>query len=169
MAAYKKTEPNDVVNEMHSVFGSEVANLPRDLETYYQRYFTTRSKVTNYAAGYEAVFTSRLNQVKIYEAQLSTLKAVVDAEKASLATRSAQLQADRATLDGLRSSGRTNEYNSRVAAFNQEVESYNTAVAQLKSHIRTYNYTVDLHNRLAEEIRSLYSSLETGLATQAAQ
>ena len=43
--AYKQTEPNDLVNEMHSIFGTEVANLPAGLETYYQRYFTNRHRL----------------------------------------------------------------------------------------------------------------------------
>src|SRR5665213_3192248 len=48
IAAYRKSEPHDVVNEMHSVFGSEIAHLPAGLEQYYKHYFTDRSKVTGY-------------------------------------------------------------------------------------------------------------------------
>lgn len=59
IAAYKKSEPNDVVNEMHSVFGTEVANLPVPLEMYYKRYFDDRSKVISYSQKYEGEFTSR--------------------------------------------------------------------------------------------------------------
>ncbi len=47
IAAYKKTEPNDLVNEMHSIFGTEVAELPPELETYYKQYFSNRSVVVN--------------------------------------------------------------------------------------------------------------------------
>jgi len=50
---YRKTEPNDLDDEMHSVFGTEAPNLPQVLETYYSRYFTSRSVVVGFAQNYE--------------------------------------------------------------------------------------------------------------------
>lgn len=167
--AYKKSEPEAVVDEMHSVFGTEIANLPAPLESYYQRYFTNRSAITNFAAGYEDEFNSRLDKIKAYESQLSDLKQQIDGEESALSSQAAQLQADRASLESLRASGQVAAYNARVAAFNQEVDNYNAGVSRLKSDIATYNAIVEQHNQLADELRGLYSSLGTNLNQQPAQ
>jgi hypothetical protein len=47
---YKKTEPGELANEMHSIFATQVANLPPALNTYYQQYFTDGSKVIAFYA-----------------------------------------------------------------------------------------------------------------------
>lgn len=167
--AYKKSEPKDVVNEMHSVFGTEVASLPSQLEAYYSRYFDKRAAVANFASGYEAEFTNRINQIKAFEDQLANLKQQIDTEESALNQQQSQLEADRNRLDNLRGSGSIAEYNSRVAAFNQEVSSYNTGVSRLRSDISAYNNIVGQHNQLADELRGLYTSLGTDLSAQPAQ
>ena len=58
IAIYKNTEPNALVNEMHSVFGTEIANLPSGLETYYSQYFTSRQKIVQYSNNYQGIFNS---------------------------------------------------------------------------------------------------------------
>src|SRR5512141_104233 len=67
---YKK-QGADVANEMHSIFGSEVGNLPAELEAYYQQYFTSRAKIVAYSDSYQAEFTRRKEQVTEYDAQLA--------------------------------------------------------------------------------------------------
>lgn len=169
MNAYKQSEPNDVVNEMNSIFGTEIASLPAPLEDYYRDYFTDRSAVVSFAQNYEGEFTSRLNQINAYDDRLTALKKQISQEEADLSAQSMQIHSDREELDGLRSSGRGSEYNSRVPAFNAEVNSYNQSLAKLRSDIATYNNLVDLRNAIANELRSLDSALDTRLQTQTAQ
>jgi hypothetical protein len=85
--AYKKSEPDNVVNEMHSVFGTEVASLPASLEQYYRLYFSDRQKITSYAAQYEAVFTSRQAAVNADDQQLTELKPQIDSLRSSINTQ----------------------------------------------------------------------------------
>ena len=68
--AYKKSEPKDVVNEMHSIFATEIASLPAPLEKYYQRYFTDRGQIVANAERYKSEFTSRQEAIVGYDAQL---------------------------------------------------------------------------------------------------
>jgi uncharacterized protein YukE len=166
---YKQSEPNDVVNEMHSVFGTEASNLPPALENYYQRYFVDRGAVITFANGYEGEFTSRTNQIKTYDQQLSNLKQQIAGEEQALSDQQAKLQNDRTRLDSLRSSGRTEEYNAQVAVFNAEVDAYNRALGRLHSDIAAYNSLVERRNAVASELRSLTGALDTRLTTQAAK
>jgi flagellar capping protein FliD len=167
--SYRQTEPNDVVNEMHSVFGTEVGNLPAQLENYYKRYFSDRSSVVNFANSYENEFTSREDQIKTYKAQLDQLKASINSQEADLSAQLQQINSDRARLDSQRSSGQIAEYNAGVGAFNQEVNQYNSSVGTLRRTISQYNQLVDDYNSVAKELASLAQSLDSSLQTQRTQ
>lgn len=169
MNAYKQSEPNDVVNEMHSVFGTEIANLPAPLEAYYTRYFTNRQAVTGFASSYENEFTSREDEINSESAQLSQMKTNINNEEQSLQTQLNQINSDRARLDSERSSGQIDQYNSQVPGFNNEIAAYNAGVDQLHSDIAAYNQLVDQYNSLASQLASLEQSIDTRLTTQTAQ
>lgn len=157
--AYKTSEPNDVVNEMHSIFGTEVPNLPAPLEAYYRQYFTDRSKVTAYTASYQGEFTSRQTQVTAYDAQLQTLGKQIDANEAQLNQQKASLDQQNARLQSLRSSGQFAAYNSGVAAYNRAADTYNALLGQTKDMISQYNDIVGKRNAIALEERQLTQEL----------
>ncbi|HVS78735.1 MAG TPA: hypothetical protein VHD84_00385 [Candidatus Saccharimonadales bacterium] len=166
---YKQTEPNDVVNEMHSVFGTEVADLPTPLENYYKRYFTDRHVITSYAASYQSEFTSRQDQIKADDAELAQKKTVIDQQEQALNVQLSQINSDRARLDSERNSGNASQYNSDVARFNSEVDAYNQGVDQLKANIAAYNNLVAARNNIASELASLDKDIDTRLVPQATQ
>jgi hypothetical protein len=159
---YKKTEPNDVVNEMHSVFGTEVAALPAPLESYYSKYFSNRSVVTAFAGNYEGEFTSRTTQINADDGQLAIMKAQIKADEQSLSSQVAGLQADRARIENSGSESDINAYNARVSA-------YNAGVHKLQSEIAAYNALVEQRNAIAADLASLQGALDTRLTTQPKQ
>jgi hypothetical protein len=167
--AYKTTEPNEVVNEMHSVFGTEVANLPQPLEDYYKKYFVNRSVVVSFANGYEGEFTNRTNQITADDQKLASMKQQIESEEKSLQAQTEKINNDRNRLNSLRSSNQINEYNSGIDSFNAEVNAYNQSVRKLQNDIAAYNSLVEARNAIAGELRSLDSALDTRLTTQAAQ
>lgn len=162
IALYMKTEPNDVVNEMHSVFGTEIANLPVPLENYYKKYFTNRVAVTTFAANYEGEFTSRKTQITSDDAQLTTMKAQIQADEQSLNAQLAGLQADRSRVENSTSESEVVQYNSRVSA-------YNSGVRRLQDEIAAYNALVEQRNAIAADLASLQGALDTRLTTQPKQ
>ena len=164
--SYKETEPNDLVNEMHSIFGTEVTNLPAPLESYYKRYFDNRSAVVTFSEKYEAEFTSRKSRADQIESQLKSLKVKVDNEEANLNAQRSKINSDQSRLDSLRSSGRTSEYNSQVSAYNAEVDDYNAGVATYKADISRYNALVAEYNSIAGELNQLYGAIDTRLQSE---
>ncbi len=40
---YKKTEPGQIANELHSILGTEIADLSPELEQHYSKYFNNRA------------------------------------------------------------------------------------------------------------------------------
>lgn len=167
--AYKKSTPSELVNEMHSIFGTEIDSLPSELEAYYQRYFSTRQAVVTFANKYADEFTNRQAQIKQYQARLNALKDQINSQENSLSRQQQEIEAERRRMDSLRSSGQVDDYNAAVSGFNAMVNTYNAGVARLRNDIAEYNQLVAAHNALASELSSLYKSLDTGLAPQTAQ
>ncbi len=162
--AYKKSEPRDVVNEMHSIFGTEVATLPAGLEQYYKQYFTDRSKVAGFAAQYQAAFTSRKAAIAGYDTQLASLKDQIAVTEADLKTKHSAIEAQQSSLVSLRTSGNIAAYNAGVPAYNSLVDSYNQQVETIKSLITQYNQLVATRNAIAVEQASLTKELSSDAA-----
>jgi len=167
--SYKLTEPNDVVNEMHSIFGTEIASLPAPLEKYYSQYFINRSAVTTYANNYQNEFTGRSDQIKADDAQLAVLKVSIDRQEQYLEQQLIKVNSDRNRLDSLRNSDQIQAYNSGVASFNNKVDDYNAGIRQLKADIAAYNALVAERNAIAEELANLSKALDTRLTPQNTQ
>ena len=169
MNSYKKTEPNDLVNEMHSVFGTEVTSLPTNLENYYKRYFADRQKVTAYYTTYEAEFSSRINKIKQDDAKLASLKMQIQAGEADLKTKQSQLNAQQAQLDTARHSGNVTAYNAGVPVYNALVDAYNAEVSTIKSLVDQYNTLVAARNAIALEEQQLTQAISSSVSPISSQ
>jgi len=164
---YQQTEPHDVMDEMNSTFGTEIANLPAPLEAYYKRFFTDRSAIVAYEQKYEAVFTTRQNTVNQDDQQLKSMKQNIDSEQAALETQLSQINTDQNRLDSLRSSGQISSYNAAVSGYNSEVDAYNKGVDSLGSDVAAYNQSVASRNQVAGQLTTLANALDTRLAPPA--
>lgn len=161
IAAYERTEPQDLVNEMHSIFATEIPALTPALEEYYKRYFTDRSKVIDFANAYQQEFTSRQEQVKQYDARLRALKDSIDANSAELERREAEIQTLQKRLESDKVAGNTASYNNGVPAYNARVDQYNELIRVTRASIREYNTLVAERNDLALEVRELTQSISS--------
>jgi len=161
IAAYKKSEPNAVVNEMHSVFGTEVAHLPRPLEDYYKRYFTNRQEVAAYAAQYEAAFTNREQQVSQDDATLAGLRTQINTDEAELQTQKQAISDDQSQLNSFKQSGDYSAYNAGVPAFNSKVDAYNALADETRGLIAQYNQLVAKRNAIALEENQLVDDISS--------
>lgn len=163
---YKKTEPNDVVNEMHSTFGTEIAELPPALEAYYKRYFANRAAIVAYEQHYEQAFSARQAVVRADDARLADIKSQIESRQAGLNDQLAQVRAAKQELDELLSAGQTEAYNSRVASYNASVSSYNSSVSDLRKLIEEYNQLVATRNSVANQLNVLSQAIDTRVPQQ---
>ncbi len=167
---YRQKDPSVVPNELHSILGTEVKDLPPELEAYYSRYFSSRQAIVAMSEQYEQEFTSRKNQINQFDSKLATLKKQIDSYQQSLAAQNQALNAQRGHLDGLQSSNTPPaDYNAQVAKFNSSVVSYNAQVVQLRDLIKQYNDLVSQRNAVASEQRSLVQAIDSRVSTQATQ
>lgn len=160
---YQKNEPDDVVNEMSCIFGTEVADLPDGLEAYYARYFEDRSAIVAYSQQYESEFTRRQAIIERYDSQLDDLKRRINAAKADIERMQAGLESRQAQLNAARDSGNTGAYNAGVPEYNRLVDEYNAAISNTKLLVNRYNSLVEARNEVARELASLAESLDTRL------
>lgn len=163
IAIYKRTEPNSVNDEMHSVLGTEVANLPAPLENYYKQYFTNRQKIVGYANQYQQAFTSRQDAVANYDAQLSVLKTQISTNETNLAMQEQSINTTKAQLETALNSGNTAAYNAGVPGYNAQVDSYNSLITSTKALISQYNAMVDQRNAVALQEQQLSQELNSNL------
>lgn len=157
--AYRSSEPKELKNEMHSIFGTEVAQLPTALETYYARYFSNRQAVVAQAEQYQQAFRSREAAVKAYDAQLARLQQRINANEATLQARLQELRQLRAKLEAYRSAGNISQYNALVPSYNSLARSYNSLLATTRNQIVEYNNIVVKRNALVVEEQQLVNQL----------
>src|SRR5262249_20860349 len=141
----------DTTNELHSILGTEVANLPPELEQYYKRYFNDRSQIVKYSEQYEQAFTERQKVVSDDDAKLASLKPQIDKLETSLQDQLNYLNAERSRMKNLLDTKQYDEYNSAVAPFNTKVKTYNDDVATVRNLIDEYNQVVSERNSSALE------------------
>jgi hypothetical protein len=157
--AYKQSEPTELYNEMHSVFGTEISSLPADLETYYAKYFTNRAKIIMYATSYESEFTSRRDRVANYDAQLKSLLQTIEANQASLTEQQAALVVQSELIKSLGTNGDVATYNAQVGSYNKAVNAYNSLRRETQAAIDSYNVMIDERNAIVLEEQQLTQSL----------
>lgn len=153
----------DVVNEMHSIFGSEVRGLTPELETYYKQYFTDRAKIVTYSESYQAEFTRRKDQVKQYDDQLTSIKTQISTNKSDLSSRLDELKAKEKQIDQDVASQNQPAYQADVLAYNNMVEAYNGLLSTTRKLITQYNDIVALRNDLAVQEQQLQQALDSRL------
>lgn len=162
---YRAKDPSIVPNELHSILGTEVAELSPELEEYYGRYFADRKKLVAYSEQYEQTFVRLRQQVADYDAQLDQLQKQINANQSSIQALGGELDSDRANLDQLLASGQNDEYNASVPGYNAKVGEYNRLVNSTKQLIGTYNAIVEKRNQLATVEQELVEAIDSSKLT----
>ena len=158
---YQKSDPSVVNNELHSILATEVENLSPELESYYSKYFTNRSKITNLSSRYENEFAAREAAVETYDAQLKSMKTAIDQDLAQADQLSQALATEKSRLDSYKNSGDISLYNNSVPEYNSLVGQYNALVRKLQAEIDQYNGFVEKRNSLAGDIQTLIEAIDS--------
>ncbi len=163
LANYETDDPTAILNEMHSIFGTEAPELPAELERYYGQYFKDRKTVLALYQKYQAEFDERLAKIADYEKQLESLGARIDNNKQTLQTLDQQLQQRRAEMDADLDAGRVEEYNAAVPGYNASVEAYRSLAKATNRLIDEYNITLAKRNALAVQERELENAINSNI------
>ena len=165
IASYKDSEPEQLQNEMHSIFGTEAADLPAELEEYYSQYFADRKQVLALYQKYQAEFDKRIAQIETYDERLTELKNQIEANKHELESREKQLSTQRNQLDAYLAANRIAEYNAAVPGFNAAVISYRKLVDDTNAMVEEFNRLLGERNELAVQERQLEAAIDSSVDT----
>ena len=146
--SYRTKDPSVVPNELHSIIGTEVRNLPPELENYYKRYFDNRLAIVSMSESYEKEFESRDALAKDYRQQLESLRNRVNDLNRDLATRANELSV---TYKNLQNSRGTTD----AATFNTDAKIYNNKVAAYNADVGNVSLLIDKHNALLEKYNAV--------------
>ncbi len=157
---------DDVNNEIHSILGTEVRDLPPELETYYSRYFDDRKKIVSFSENYEKEFTGREAQAESYlqrmneiEGELPGIKREIDELEVELTGNHQSLERERQTTED------PAEFNRKVAVYNNRVGIYRGKLNQYNKLVEEHNQLVNQYNSIALEENELIKALDSRPAT----
>lgn len=150
MSLYDSIEPNEQMNELHSIIGTEVGSIGSELEAYYGKYFQNRSVVVKLYHSYESVFTQLKTRADELTKRLDSLSAQINQDTATYNKQIAKLNKDISTFNARATSGdfasqadfqaqrqelvaRSSTLQSLREAVNASVKQYNTYRSELQS------------------------------------
>lgn len=107
MADYARTEPGERDNELHSILGTEYANLPAALEAHYAKYFSNRAAVVAASTQFKQNF---------------------DGLHSRIVQQDSQIKATKAQMQTYLAEGAITRYNALVPGINASITSYNQEV-----------------------------------------
>lgn len=160
---YKKQSDVVLVNEMHSIFGSEVKDLPSELEEYYRQYFENRSTVVGFSEAYRAEFTRRQVLIKEYDSQIANLKKQINQNKNSLEAKISFLKAKEKEISEDVANRDQAKYDADVRAYNAAVQAYNAQLTATRALIEQHNQIVTQRNEIAVQEQQLQQALDSRL------
>jgi hypothetical protein len=161
LETYKKTEPGQLNNELHSILGTQVAGLSSELEGYYKHYFTDRDRIVQYYGQYQSEFDQRRKQIAAYDAQLTPMGEQIKTDKQALDAQESQIDQRRAQLDAYLAKDQITEYNAAVPGYNALIADYRNRVKNLNNLINQYNSILDQRNAIAVQERDLQKALDS--------
>jgi hypothetical protein len=161
---YEQQDPSVLNNELHSILGTEVADLGSELEKHYQEYFADRSVVVAFSQRYEQTFTTLAQQADQIDQQLAAMKPQLEQLKQEARAQGQTIDQQRAELERLVAANQQDLHNAKLPSFNQQVNSYNQLVSKIKQKTENYNQLVNTYNSLSLEEKSLNNALSSSSA-----
>ncbi len=156
MALYDKTEPGERLNELHSIIGTEINTLTPELERYYARYFSDRSRVVELAAKYETVFRQIEDRQTALIAEMDALASQIDSDASVYEQNLTTLQTD---IDDFNRRAASGNFSSE-AVFAVERRQLLARQTTLQAKRLAINAAIDTYNQKKAELDSLNTTAE---------
>jgi hypothetical protein len=152
MDAYAASQPNTRITELHSIVGTEFADLDPELEKYYERYFTDRSVVVGLHAAYMKVFSDLEQQTTDLSNQVLALADEIDADTAKFNADQNQLNSD---IDAFIAKNQAYGYSNDPAGFDADKAALIARDAELDTRRTAINDKVTRLGDLQQQLRDL--------------
>jgi len=167
MAFYSRTEPGQRNNELHSIIGTEVADISPALEAHYSQYFSDRQKVVTLYVKYSSVFQELASRANELVTQMNALSSSISAKSTQYNTDVKALNVDIAAFDKRADSGDFSsqaQFNYERAALSNRVTELDAARTSVNNDITKYGSLLAEYNSIASQSKKLDNSIDSTLA-----
>ncbi|MBQ9403127.1 hypothetical protein IJU22_00960 [Candidatus Saccharibacteria bacterium] len=136
------------VDELHSRIGTEIANLPAELESHYAKYFKNQDKVVDFYENYITPFRELSEEIDNLSTELEKLNQEIE-EKTSAYYKSAEKLS--AEIDEFNNCARTSGCFATEYAFNARRNQLLANESEIESAYEKLNKMINDYNKLVEE------------------
>ena len=162
MEFYARTEPGERLNELHSILGTEVAELDPRLEKHYADLFFDRQALVALHAVSNQVFVDIEKQAADLVAQLDALAAGIEADYASYSAGYDQFDVDVQSFNARADSGdfdSQRQFDREYDALVQRRDDLDALYASISARDATYTALVAQLDALNADVDELNSSI----------
>lgn len=170
MQYYSKAEPGAERDELHSIIGTTVKDLPPELESYYARYFADRAAVVALNASYNAVFSDLSARADSLQKQIDTARPEIERDLATYNTDLEQLNLDVQNFNARAQAGEFTaqaEFQTARSALVARVNELDARREDLNARVNALNDNITALNAIAVHVNQLNQSLNGVSAPEA--
>ena len=156
MAYYERVQPEEVVNELHSILPTEVADIGPELEAYYSQFFEKRSEVVALHKKYNDIYVQLTTRADEIFSQMDTLQTEITTRNEQYAADTTQLQVDITSFNQRAQQGSFTS----MSQFYNERSRLVARVDQLEAEKQSLNESIELYNNLHQEYDKIADQIE---------
>ncbi len=162
MEVYARTEPGERLNELHSIIGTEVADLDPALEEYYDQYFSDRAALVALHIKSKAVFDQIEAQTAALITEIDQLKVDIEADLATYNSGYDQLNLDIENFNKRADAGEfesQEQFDNERAALIARQATLDALFDSIKSRETTYNAKIEQLSQLNAAAAALNTAI----------
>ena len=152
MSVYEHLSDAAFANELHSVFGTEVRELPDWLEHHYATWFADRGALLDRFDAYHSVFADLQDEARALSADMETLRADIEARKV---VYDADVTAYNEDTNDLNARNKRKEFARDPDAFNAIRDELQARRTELESRLQLLQADIDRYNEMRSRLVEL--------------
>ena len=157
MSVYSSLSGDAFANELHSVLGTEVRELPDWLEAHYARWFEDRTVILDHFDAYHAVFEEIQARAEDLQSQLKGIRESVEARRAAYDAAVAQFNAD---VEDFNRRNQAYEFSGDEATFWRLRNDLEARAAALNAERDAIQAEIDRYEQMRQELEALSATNE---------
>lgn len=152
MEVYKHLSQTAFANELHSVLGTEVRELPDQLEQHYERWFNDRAGIVELFDSYHSVFTELQERAEALQEELSVLREDIQQRSSEYDSAVEEFNTDSAEFQNRNEAYEFSDDEAGFYRIYNELEERRTGLEQTLADLQA---DIDRYNELREELSEL--------------
>lgn len=152
MSVYEHLPDSAFANELHSVLGTEVRDLPEWLEQHYAQWFSNRAALVDDFETYLTVFNDLQSQVDALQTEMAALREDVEERKSTYVDA---VEAFNADASAYTSRIERDDYRDDPERLQRDADALQQRRAAIDAELAALQADIDTYNALRDELEAL--------------